>query len=97
MKQYSKVLSINWIFDSFKKRAIVKIAIKNKRSKQILDNSWSLSIGRKLTRITQRENEEEILVNRRKHRLILEEDMYKAITKKSIMQTHFSSGEIYLE
>ncbi|CAG8795873.1 34080_t:CDS:2, partial [Gigaspora margarita] len=78
IKRYSKVLSINWIFDSFKKRAIVKIAIKNERSKQILDDSWSLSIDRKLTRITQEENEKEVLVNRRKHKLILEEeDMYK--------------------
>ncbi|CAG8849109.1 2929_t:CDS:2, partial [Gigaspora margarita] len=73
MKQYGKVSSINWIFDSFKKRAIVKIAIKNEKSKQILDDSWSLPIGRKLTKITQGENEEEVLVNRRKHRLILED------------------------
>ncbi|CAG8726975.1 403_t:CDS:2, partial [Gigaspora margarita] len=51
---------------------IVKIAIKNEKSKQILDDLWSLPIGRKLTRITQGENEEEVLVNRRKHRLILE-------------------------
>ncbi|CAG8843454.1 20386_t:CDS:2, partial [Gigaspora margarita] len=72
IKLYGKVSSINWIFDSFKKRAIVKIAIKNKRSKQILDDLWSLSIGRKLTRIIQGENEEEVLVNRGKHRLILE-------------------------
>ncbi|CAG8660803.1 18055_t:CDS:2 [Gigaspora margarita] len=37
----------------------------------------------KLTKITQGENEEEVLVNRRKHRLILEgEDMYKAINRK---------------
>ncbi|CAG8766075.1 26663_t:CDS:2, partial [Gigaspora margarita] len=85
-----RVLSINWIFDSFKKRAILKIAIKNERSKQILDDSWSLPIGRKLTRIIQGENEEEVLVNRRKQRLILEgvnrntkeEDMYKAINIK---------------
>ncbi|CAG8689482.1 36860_t:CDS:2, partial [Gigaspora margarita] len=75
------VLSINWIFDSFKKRAIVKIAIKNERSKQILDDLWSLPISRKLTRITQGENKEEVLVNRRKHRLILE-DMHKAINIK---------------
>ncbi|CAG8584794.1 17356_t:CDS:2 [Gigaspora margarita] len=72
MKRYGKMSSINWIFDSFKKRAIVKIAIKNKRSKQILDDSWSLPISRKLTRITQEENEEEVLANRKKHRLILE-------------------------
>ncbi|CAG8741086.1 12448_t:CDS:2 [Gigaspora margarita] len=83
MKQYGKVSSINWIFDSFKKRAIVKIVVKNERSKQILDDLWSLPIGRKLTRITKEENEEEVLVNRRKHRLILEgEDMYKAINIK---------------
>ncbi|CAG8830845.1 7484_t:CDS:2, partial [Gigaspora margarita] len=43
MKRYSKMSSINWIFDS-----------------------------RKLIRITQKENKEEILVNRRKYRLILE-------------------------
>ncbi|CAG8510923.1 11783_t:CDS:2 [Gigaspora margarita] len=48
---------------------IVKIAIKNERSKQILDDSWSLPISKKLTRITQEENEKE-------------EDIYKAINIK---------------
>ncbi|CAG8853783.1 30456_t:CDS:2, partial [Gigaspora margarita] len=43
MKRYSKMSSINWIFDS-----------------------------RKLIRIIQKENEEEILVNKKKYRLILE-------------------------
>ncbi|CAG8653562.1 1248_t:CDS:2 [Gigaspora margarita] len=65
-------LLLNFNNTQFKKRAIVKIAIKNKRSKQILDDLWLLPIGRKLTRITQGENKEEILVNRKKHRLILE-------------------------
>ncbi|CAG8743704.1 11186_t:CDS:2, partial [Gigaspora rosea] len=72
MRRYSKVSNIIWISSSFKKRAIVNMAIKDVKSKQILDETWSLPTGRKLIRVFQGDSKEEVLMNRRKFRLIIE-------------------------
>ncbi|CAG8622136.1 7896_t:CDS:2, partial [Gigaspora rosea] len=44
---------------SFKKRAIVSMAIKDVKSKHILDETWSLPIERKLIRVFQGDSKEE--------------------------------------
>ncbi|CAG8842537.1 12888_t:CDS:2, partial [Gigaspora margarita] len=81
-------LENNYIKEKGKKEEnkIVPMEVSREKEKKATAEQMEIEtnpISRKLTRITQGENKEEVLVNRRKHRLILEsEDMYKAINIK---------------
>ncbi|CAG8819496.1 13103_t:CDS:2 [Gigaspora margarita] len=59
--RYSKVQEIRWTCGKFSKQAHIILSEKNEKSKKMLEDSWVLPIGKRLTRITVGDNQEKDL------------------------------------